>query len=78
MSNTTAEVVLAVFNFYNRFNVWYRKYELDLMPIIDTDVTFLVHITSLLFNVNLYKMRLNSEKMDNYTHIVSVVGISFL
>ena len=35
------ELGLSVFNLYNRTNVWYRKYDLDVSPIIVTDVTML-------------------------------------
>jgi len=53
VDNTIAEVGLAVFNIYNRINVWYQKYDLDVMPSIFTEVTHLGLTSSLFLNVNL-------------------------
>ena len=35
------QIGLSVFNLYNRSNVWYRSYDLDVSPIVITDVTML-------------------------------------
>lgn len=36
-----AELGLSVFNLYDHTNVWYRKYDLDVTPIVISDVTML-------------------------------------
>jgi hypothetical protein len=39
--NWDGEIGLSIFNLYNHTNVWYRKYDLEVTPIVITDVTTL-------------------------------------
>lgn len=39
--NWDGEIGLSIFNLYNHTNVWYRKYDLEVSPIVITDVTML-------------------------------------
>ena len=48
-----AEVGLSIFNLYDHTNVWYRKYDLDVAPIIITDVTMLGFTPTIYLKVNL-------------------------
>ncbi len=46
------ELGLSVFNVYNHKNVWYRKYDLDVSPIVITDVAMLGIIPTLFLKLN--------------------------
>ncbi len=50
--NWNGEVGLSVFNLYDHSNIWYRKYDLEVSPIVVTDVTMLGFTPTLYFKAN--------------------------
>ena len=46
------ELGLSVFNVYNHKNVWYKKYDLDVSPIVVTDVAMLGITPSVFIKLN--------------------------
>ncbi len=50
--NWDFEAGLSIFNLYNNQNVWYRKYDLEVTPIVVTDVVMLGITPTLYFKVN--------------------------
>ena len=46
------EIGVSVFNLYNNQNIWYKKYDLEVSPIVITDVTMLGIIPSVFIKLN--------------------------
>lgn len=49
---SSTEIGLSIFNVYNNDNVWYRKYDLEVSPIVITDVKMLGFTPSAYLKVN--------------------------
>jgi outer membrane receptor for ferrienterochelin and colicin len=52
MDGWHAEAGLSVYNLLNHKNIWYRKYDLDVTPIVITDVTMLGFTPTIYFRMN--------------------------